>query len=154
MLTSQSDWLNLLWALKSFYAASGRMYRLCIHDDGTLEVASREELSRHFPDARLLDRRTVDQDVLPTLAAFPRCRAFRETNHLSPKLFDFRYHLRCERMLLLDSDVLFFEAPEVLLRRIEDPTYRKNSVNADIASSYTVDPAAAGAVRIRCAGAV
>ena len=44
-------------------------------------------------------------------------------------------------MLLLDSDVLFFDEPVELLRRIEDPDYRMNSVNADIQSAYTVDPA-------------
>jgi hypothetical protein len=144
VLTSQQDWLNLIWALKSFYAASGRKYELCIHDDGSLEPSSREQLQRHFPDARLIDRETADREVLPLLERFPRCRAFRETNHLSPKLFDFRHFLRADRMLLLDSDVLFFENPAELLRRIEDPTYRWNSVNADMQSGYTVDPVAAG----------
>jgi hypothetical protein len=45
-------------------------------------------------------------------------------------------------MLMLDSDVLFFETPTELLRRIEDPGYRFNTFNGDIASAYTVDPAA------------
>jgi hypothetical protein len=140
LLTSQQDWLNLVWALKSFYWTSGRRYGLCIHDDGTLEGDSRRELQRQFPDARLIARNEADRDVLPTLASFPRCLAFRHTNHLSPKLFDFRHYLQSERMLLLDSDVLFFEEPTELLRRIESPGYVANSVNADIASAYTVDP--------------
>jgi hypothetical protein len=46
-------------------------------------------------------------------------------------------------MLLLDSDVLFFSEPTELLLRIEDKNYRKNTVNADIASAYTVTPEAA-----------
>ena len=37
VLTSRHDWLNLIWSLKSFYAASGRRYALCIHEDGTLD---------------------------------------------------------------------------------------------------------------------
>jgi hypothetical protein len=144
VLTSQQDWLNLIWALKSFYASSGRKYELCIHDDGSLEPFSRDQLLKHFPDARLIDRPTADRAVLPALEQFPRSRAFRETNHLSPKLFDFRHFLRADRMLLLDSDVLFFENATELVRRIEDPTYRRNSVNADIQTGYTVDPVAAG----------
>ena len=44
-------------------------------------------------------------------------------------------------MLLLDSDVLFFREPTKLLRAIEDPGYGLNTVNRDIASAYTVDPA-------------
>src|SRR5262245_54878004 len=35
VLTSAEDWLNLVWAIKSFYCASGRRYALCIHDDGS-----------------------------------------------------------------------------------------------------------------------
>jgi hypothetical protein len=141
VLTSQQDWLNLVWALKSFYWASGRQYRLCIHDDGTLEEGARQELRRHFPESGLIARSEADREIWPTLAHFPRCRAFRETNHLSPKLFDFRHYLQFERMLLLDSDVLFFEEPVELLRRIEDPNYCLNCVNADVASAYTVEPA-------------
>jgi hypothetical protein len=144
VLTSGQDWLNLVWALKSFYWASGRKYGLCIHDDGTLDDEARHELRRHFPDARLIERHVADREVLPTLEAFPRCRSFRESNHLSPKLFDFRHYLRADRMLLLDSDVLFFAEPVELLRRIEDPAYRQNSVNGDVASAYTVDPAEVG----------
>ena len=50
-------------------------------------------------------------------------------------------------MLLLDSDVLFFQAPIKLLSRIEDPSYTLNTVNSDIASAYTVNPEA---VKTQC----
>ena len=140
VLTSETDWLNLMWALKSFYHASGRRYGLCIHDDGTLTDKTRKTLSDHFPNARVLNRRTSEQEVLASLASYPRCEEFRRTNHLSPKVFDFRHYLNSDRMLLLDSDVLFFHEPTELLRRIEDPSYQKNSVNGDVASAYTVDP--------------
>lgn len=141
VLTSKSDWLNLVWSLKSFYWASGRRYRLCIHDDGSLDAEAKAALAGQFPEARLMDRAASDREVLPSLAAYPRCQAFRQSNHLAPKLFDFRHYLRCDRMLLFDSDLLFFEEPVELLRRIESPEYRLNSVNADVASAYTVSPA-------------
>jgi hypothetical protein len=143
VLTSQADWLNLLWALKSFYHFSGRRYLLSIHDDGTLDHEAIGEIERLFPDARLIRRTTADAEVLPTLAEFPRCEEFRRSNHLSPKLFDFRHYLRADRMLLLDSDVLFFDKPTELLRRIENDAYRLNSVNCDLESAYTVLPVAA-----------
>src|SRR6516165_2000861 len=56
VLTSKDDWLNLIWALKSFYWASGRHYALCIHDDGSLEPAQKEVLQWHFPAARIIER--------------------------------------------------------------------------------------------------
>ena len=147
VLTSGADWLNLMWALKSFYHASGRRYGLCIHDDGTLTDENRGILSHHFPAARVLNRQTCEHEVLASLAEYPLCHEFRRTNHLSPKVFDFRHYLDADRMLLLDSDVLFFDKPTELLRRIEEPTYAKNSVNADVASAYTVDPTV---VKQRC----
>lgn len=142
VLTSSQDWMNLLWALKSFYIMSRRKYALCIHDDGSLTPRNSALLQQHFPAARILDRRSAEAEVLASLAKYPRCREFRLSNPLAPKVFDFRHYLRTERMLLLDSDVLFFQEPVELLRRIEDPDYRLNTVNGDVASAYTVEPVA------------
>lgn len=141
VLTSSDDFLNLMWALKSFYVASGRRYPLCIHGDGSLNEEHARALLRHFPDARVIKRPEAEAHVIPALANYPRCQSFRRENHLAPKLFDFKMYLQSDQMLLLDSDVLFFASPDELLRRIEDPAYQKNSVNRDVASAYTVDPA-------------
>ncbi|MBD2001068.1 hypothetical protein H6G00_31480 [Leptolyngbya sp. FACHB-541] len=141
VLTYELDWLNLIWALKTFYYYSGRHYALCIHDDGTLTTENRVTLQHHFPNARIIERPTADQHVFAKLANYPRCLEFRKTNHLSPKVFDFAAYLESDRMLLLDSDVLFFAEPTALLQQIEDSNYRLNSVNGDVESAYTVDPA-------------
>lgn len=140
VLTSSQDWLNLLWTLKTFYHFSGRHYALCIHDDGTLPEMAVAAMRRHFPEARLISRAEADRAVLPALEGYPKCLAFRKSNTLALKLFDFRHYSRSSRMLLLDSDILFFREPVELLRRIDDPAYQLNSVNADVASAYTVDP--------------
>jgi hypothetical protein len=139
-LTSVGDWLNLVWALKSFYTASRRHYAVCIHADGSLTPNQIETLAAHFPEARIISKPQADAEVLPTLAPYPRCLEFRRTNHLSPKVFDFAHYLQSNRLLLLDSDVLFFKEPVELLRRIEDKNYLKNTVNADTDSAYTVTP--------------
>ncbi|MCA8987244.1 MAG: hypothetical protein KDA78_06370 [Planctomycetaceae bacterium] len=140
VLTSANDWVNLLWALKSFYVNSGRRYGLCIHDDGSLNDEIRDQLRHHFPLARIISRTDSDRVVQEELKEYPRCLEFRKTNHLAPKVFDFRHELQTERMLLLDSDVLFYAEPKELLRRIEDPAYTLNSVNADVGTAYTVSP--------------
>jgi len=71
VLTSSEDWLNLLWALKSFYWASKRRYALCIHDDGSLDDEHKATLREHFPEARLIERETADDRVLPSLDVYP-----------------------------------------------------------------------------------
>jgi hypothetical protein len=141
VLTYEKDWLNLIWTLKSFYHYSQRSYALCIHDDGTLTAENLKILHYHFPAARIIQRQQSDQHVLQTLRFYPRCLEFRQTNHLSQKVFDFVEYLESDRMFLLDSDVLFFAEPTELLKRLENPTYQFNIVNRDVASAYTVDPA-------------
>jgi hypothetical protein len=138
-LTSQHDWLNLIWALKSFYAASGRRYALCIHEDGTLDPFALSSLQRHFPTARLIRRQEADHRLAHELRGFPRSSQFRNANLLAPKLFDFIAFLQADRMVLFDSDLLFFNEPTAYLSRLEDVNYRLNAFNADCDSAYTVD---------------
>ena len=146
VLTSGHDWLNLIWSLKSFYAASGRRYALCIHEDGSLDAFALLSLQQHFPTARIIRRQEADQRLAHVLREFPRSSQFRKTNLLAPKLFDFISFLRADRMVLFDSDLLFFDEPSAYLSRLEDVSYRLNAFNADCDSAYTVD---ADAVRTR-----
>lgn len=141
VMTSMRDWLNLMWSLKSFYFYSNRKYALCIHDDGSLTPEVLATFQSHFPKARVIKRSDADAIVLDQLNDFPNCLEFRKSNHLSPKVFDFRAYLNSERMLLFDSDLIFFAEPKALLERIENPDYHLNSVNGDVGSAYTVSPA-------------
>ena len=139
VLTSKGDWLNLIWALKSFYIASGRRYALCIHEDGSLDSAELSALRAHFPDARIIRRAEADAKLAETLRDFPRSLAFRNSNLLAPKVFDFTAFLESDRMGLFDSDLLFFAKPKIYLQRVEDVAYRLNTFNSDVGEAYTVD---------------
>ena len=68
VMTCASDWLDLIWGLKSFYRAAQCRYRLCIHDDGSLDDEALGALSLHFPHARIIVRRA-------RLKKCPRCSA-------------------------------------------------------------------------------
>ena len=139
VLTSRHDWLNLIWALKSFYATSGRRYALCIHEDGTLDPFALSSLQRHFPTARIIRRQEADQRLAHELREFPRSAQFRHANLLALKVFDFIAFLQADRMVLFDSDLLFFDEPTAYLSRLEDVNYRLNAFNADCDSAYTID---------------
>ena len=141
VLTSQRDWLDLMWGLKSFYTMSGRRYRLCIHDDGSLDDEALGALTTHFPHGRVISRTDADTHMDTVLAEFPRTRAFRQANVLSLKVTDFSAYLQGERMLLFDSDLLFFAEPYALLDRLESDRYAMNAFNADVASAYVIEPA-------------
>jgi hypothetical protein len=140
ILTSKSDWLNAVWTLKSFYAASGRRFALCIHEDGSLDDSAVAALRRHFPIARIIRRAEADEKLAKVLRKFPRSLRFRNSNLLAPKVFDFSAFLESDRMALFDSDLLFFAEPKAYLERVEDRSYRYNTFNADVDHVYTVKP--------------
>jgi hypothetical protein len=139
VLTSAGDWLNLLWALRSFYEVSNRRFALCIHDDGSLSETACQQIRRAFPNARLIRRAEADRHVESLLAGHPRCRSFRAAHNLALKVFDFTAFLQSERMFLLDSDILFFAAPAALLALIDDRDTHRNCLNKDWGPGYTIE---------------
>lgn len=140
-LTCAADWICLLWTLKSFYRVADRRYSLCVHADPSLRPEHVLALKAHFPHARVVEHSEALAAAKVRLSGHPRCLAFRERNHLSPKVIDFLNFLESDRMLVVDSDVLFFSRPTALLDRVEGAR-RVNAFNGDVASAYTVDPAA------------
>lgn len=139
VLTSDKDWLNLMWTLKSFYHVSPRRLALCIHGDPGLSSQSVASLQEHFPNARIITQDVAREEVLDSLAAYPRCRQLRETNILAIKVFDFLHYLKAERMALFDSDLMFFDEPTAWLNYANDRDRCVNVFNPDIASAYAVD---------------
>ncbi len=144
VLTSRGDWLNLLWTLKSFYRYAESSYALCVHEDGSLETEQIEILRDHLPGARVIPRPEADAVVEPLLSRRPRSRSFRDRNRLALKVFDLPAMLQADRMLLIDSDVLFFAKPRRLCEIIDDAECTQNSLNRDWTYGYSVDAAASG----------
>lgn len=138
VLTGKSDWLNSLWALKAFYANAHRQYSLAIHDDGSLKEADFLTLQAHFPDARVITRAQADREMNEFLKNYPNSRHFRATNYLAQKVFDLEFYLRGQNMLLLDSDVLFFDRPLELEIRSDSRSYSLNTLNRNSGFGYAM----------------
>lgn len=139
VLTSEKDWINTIWALRSFYAQVPRRYALAIHGDASLSAGAVAELRRQFPDARVIEQSEARGAVLATLADHPRCHHLRATNTLATKCFDFVHYLRSDRMILFDSDLLFFAPPTAFLAYLDDGPPRVNVFNRDVATAYAVE---------------
>ena len=127
VLTSSKDYLVLIWALKSFYWKTKKSYPLCIHEDGSLTADQLTLLRKQFPGCRLVEKKYADAEVINALQSYPHCLQFRKTNHLAPKVFDFYHYCNADKIILFDSDLLFFESPDILLERIEDDNYKLNT---------------------------
>ncbi len=120
VLTSAKDWLPCLWGLASFYRFSGRRDPLLIYGDGTLTPAHAEAMIRVFPNARVVDRCWIDPAMELLLERYPRCRQYRETQPYALRIIDFPSICESRFILVLDSDVLFFEEPTELITRLAD----------------------------------
>lgn len=139
VLTSAADRLNALWAIHSLLRVWPGPLAVVLHDDGSLSAEHIAALRASVPGARFIPRAQADAEVDVALASHPACRAFRRSNPLAAKLFDFRHYLAADTMLLLDSDVLFFSAPRALIEAAAAHP-RRNVFNAGQRSMYTIPP--------------
>jgi hypothetical protein len=115
-LTWHRDWVNALWALKSFYHFAGVDYPLVIHDGG-LRPGQARALLAHFPDATLISKVEADRRMAELGAArgLERCLAYRRTSGCAAQFLDFLALSDAEHVIGLDSDVLFFARPDLLI---------------------------------------
>jgi hypothetical protein len=136
VLTWRRDWINLIWALKSFYHFADVDYPLYIHDGG-LGPGQAQELLKHFPQATLIRTSEADVQVAQELQSrgLNRCLAYRQRNVSTRKLFDFYLLSNAEFVISIDSDIVFFRRPQEL---IPTESTRKNLYNKDCAYWYSM----------------
>jgi hypothetical protein len=121
-LTGQRFWFQTAFCFWSLFHNAGRPLRAVFVDDGTFNDRLREECSRMFPGSRVLDAGAIAASLdrhLPA-ARFPVLRARRLEYPNLRKLTDIHAGERGWR-LVLDSDMLFFRRPELLLSWLDAP---------------------------------
>ncbi len=138
VLTWRRDWLNLLWALKSFYHFAEVDLPLYIHDGGLLPHQA-ELLRQHFPDATFVPMADATVRIAEEFErrGLKRCLEYRKVNVSTCKLFDFFAFSTAEHLIVIDSDIVFFKKPELLLVPPEGVTV--NRYNEDVAHWYSME---------------
>jgi hypothetical protein len=132
--------MNLIWSLKSYYHYADVDYPLTIHDGGLLP-AQKARLREHFPDAQLVERDEALARVTAELErrGLTRCAAFRRINVFAPKLIDIYLEARADHVVYIDSDVVFFRRPDLLI--VPPGGTAQNRYNRDAAEGwYTMSP--------------
>ncbi len=138
VLTSAIDWLPCLWTLVSFYRFSGRRDPLVIYGDGSLTAEHAEAILRIFPNARILDRSCTDVAMVPVLKEYPLCREYRAAQPFALRILDFPRIVESRFILMLDSDVLFFDEPTELVDRVADRTPGDFVFQNDMQDAYAL----------------
>jgi hypothetical protein len=120
VLTGSDDWLPACWMLASWFHFTGRNWRVFLHDDGQLPPEVRPALVKMFPGIRAVAAGEASRPVLDALAGHQACREYRLAHPMARKIFDIPILTRSARFIILDSDLLFFRKPEVILRWCAD----------------------------------
>ena len=117
-----------LWSLKSLVASADCHLGVVVHDDGSLNEADVSLIQGHLPGARIIPRHEADRAMRDRLKDYPACLSFRfgdvtVTNHrgqsynmfiMSLILFDMNLLTDCDKVIILDADVLFFRRPDII----------------------------------------
>lgn len=144
VLTSEKDHELAVWAITSFFLASGRSIPVVIHEDRPFRERTRRKLQSRFPFCKLVGRDEADQRVESALRRFPLLLGLRRRFPHILKLVDFALFCRTPRFLALDSDVLFFSKPVDLLAPCQAGLGKTaHYVARDIASVYEISAAEA-----------
>ena len=115
-LICKKDIWMLIWSLKSFLFFSGLNPRIVLHDDGTLDDKSIETIERIFPMANILKRAEAEQKLNSIPEYKGIIKKFREQGHIMTiKLVDVLFLSSGKYVMTLDSDILFFNTPQLII---------------------------------------
>ena len=101
--------------LRSLEWHSGCSWAPFIHDDGTLDATDIATWQKNFPDSIVIPKSRADNELGRALEAFPSCMENRLRHHWFHKVFDTRHYAPHQNYIVIDSDILFFRRPQLLM---------------------------------------
>lgn len=105
-----------------------------LHSDGTIEDRSLATWRRIVPQLEHVAYRDAEEKMHAALAGLPHLSAWRDTHVMARQPIDYFLYGRKAYVLGLDSDVLCFKAPEVIVNAIRNretgALWMKDSISA------------------------
>ncbi|MBI2057600.1 MAG: hypothetical protein HYT63_01295 [Candidatus Yanofskybacteria bacterium] len=124
MLCQKSDVVTATWSLWSFLKNSQLCPKIVIHDDGSLDDESVAIFKNKFDNLEVIWRKDADR-LINKINVSPIIKDYREKGYpLILKLVDILLLSRSEKVMVLDSDVLFFKKPEEIVRFVKGDSGR------------------------------
>jgi hypothetical protein len=147
LLCHRLDYLSAMWALKTLFVTSAVRWPLVVHVQGTPGALMMRRLRAHFPDARIVTQAEADVRVAEALSAeaYPRLLDARRRSPFMMKLVDPAVLSSADSVVLVDSDVLFFRAPDALQAHVERGARDRCLFQRDPVSTYNIERDAAAA---------
>lgn len=138
LLTGHRFWYQTAFCLWTLAHHAQRPLAPVLYDDGTLAAADREVLQRLFPTAVLRQSTEMEEQMerrLP-VSRFPVLRERRAHYPNLRKLTDVHAGATGWK-LVLDSDLLFFRRPDLLLAWLDRPTQPLHAVDCETSYGYS-----------------
>jgi len=138
LLSGARFWDQSVFCLWSLARCCGRPVAPIIYDDGTLASEHREPLARVFPAIRFIARAEIEArlEALLPVSRFPYLRERWSHYPNIRKLID--PHLGSNGWkLVLDSDLLFFRHPKMLVDWLDQPQNPLHAVDCQTSYSYS-----------------
>lgn len=113
--------------LPLYLLAIGSLHRflpdlsVAVHDDGTLTRRDRRLLGLHVRGARVIAKRAADAEVQRRLRRCPRLLRARRENVRLCQLIDYSLLASTERIVGMDSDVVFLAKPDAVRAWAREP---------------------------------
>lgn len=119
-LTSHKHLYFYLWSIKSFLLSNNLNPSVVVHDDGTLTKEDIKKLNWHLAGVIIVTKKQADRQVLPLLKNHPSCYKYRSEQKFAKKVFDILLLANSQKIMILDSDVLFFKKPTEIINWAEN----------------------------------
>jgi hypothetical protein len=138
LLTGRRFWYQTAFCLWSLARASNRPLAPVIYDDGTLTAEWQAPLVRLFPNVRFVTQaETLARlDTYLPAARFPVLRE-RWSNYPNIRKLTDPHVGASGWKLVLDSDLLFFRRPDLLLSWLDAPDRPLHAVDCETSYGYT-----------------
>lgn len=121
MLCRKKDANMLVWSLLSFISQSGICPKVIVHDDGSFDQNTAAKLELKFPELKVLFLKRANELISGMIDLSPKLLEYRKHGHkLIYKLTDIFLLSRSKKVMIFDSDVLFFDRPSEILDFIND----------------------------------
>ncbi len=137
MIVCAKDVLDAIWTVKSFFFYSGLRPCVYIHEDGSFTEKHRSLFAEHFGGIKIITAAESDTRMKKFLTRYPVTYSYRQkpSFYCARKLLDVLNYGSAQQLLILDSDVLFFQKPTELLSCVQK---QKSCFNSDYKSAYAL----------------
>lgn len=118
-VTSHNDYIFLLLGLKTFIKHSDLKVKVLIFDDGTLLEKDCRDIKNHIVESKIIRKTEYDKTVLETFGEEHIISKKKDIVYVIKKIGPFLFS-NSNKIIFLDSDVLFFKHPKEIIPWIND----------------------------------